>query len=63
MYNGIFNQFSNKSSQNGRIFWFNFGFSVWSGHNFGRIFYSLVEKLIENAVNISMELFSRTKYR
>jgi hypothetical protein len=29
------------------------GFSVWSAHNYGRIFYGLVEKLIENAIKHS----------
>jgi|LakMenEpi03Aug12_release.lakeMendotaPanAssembly.Ray.scaffolds.fasta_scaffold706338_1 hypothetical protein len=48
----IFNQFLDQIPQNWRIFRFGFGFSVWSAHNFGRIFYGLVEKLIENAVNI-----------
>ena len=55
--------FSTKSPQSGRIFRFGFSFSVWSTNNFGKIFYSLDEKLIENPVNISIELFHRTKYR
>jgi hypothetical protein len=55
--------FSTKSPQSGRIFRFGFSFSVWSTNNFGKIFYSLDEKLIENPVYISIELFHRTKYR